>query len=248
MQLGNRSLHFSPALLPTLAAGGMIALTLHLGHWQQGRAGEKRILQQEFERRAQLPPQEIRADMRDAADMRYRRVHARGDWVERGQIFIDNKADGGEAGFHVLTPLQIAGSQMHVLVNRGWVARGSTYPQPPPVPLPAATTVDGVVAVPTSRFLELSKDVISGRVWQNLTIARYREATGLEVLPFVVLMSAPSTGLRAVIEQPDAGTDKHTEYMLTWYSLAATAFVLWVALNLKIVRARSVEAGSELAP
>jgi len=36
-----------------------------------------------------------------------------------------------------------------------------------------------------------------------------------------------------VREKPDAGIAKHQEYALTWFSLAATAFALWIVLNVR---------------
>jgi cytochrome oxidase assembly protein ShyY1 len=53
------------------------------------------------------------------------------------------------------------------------------------------------------------------------------------VLPVVVLADMPAPGLEAVRERPDTGVDKHREYMLTWSALAATALVLWIALNVR---------------
>ena len=148
-----------------------------------------------------------------------------------GQLFIDNRQDGGRAGFHVVTPLLLAGGDL-LLINRGWVARTPAYPAPPDVPVPAGEQrVEGLATLPPKRFLELSKDVVDGRVWQNLSLDRYAEASKRPVVPAVVLMATP--GLVTVLEQPDAGEAKHREYALTWLSLAITTGILWVALNLK---------------
>jgi surfeit locus 1 family protein len=74
---------------------------------------------------------------------------------------------------------------------------------------------------------------VDGNVWQNLSIERFRIRTGVPVLPVVVLQDAPAQGLIAVRERPDAGVAKHREYALTWFSLAATALVLWIVLNVR---------------
>jgi cytochrome oxidase assembly protein ShyY1 len=73
-------------------------------------------------------------------------------------------------------------------------------------------------------------------VWQNLTIDRYREATKARVLPVVIISQDAGDGLVAVRETPDAGVARHREYALTWFSLAATTFALWLALNLRRTR------------
>lgn len=232
------AVRFVPTALPTLAALVAFGLTLYLGHWQQQRAVEKRVLQSEFESRVAASPIALGDDIRDPAALRFSRASARGEWLESGQIFLDNKFDHDAVGFHVLTPLKIAGTDRHVLVNRGWVARAANYPLPPLAPVPRGVAVaEGVLALPGSRFLELTQKTIQGRVWQNLTMERYRAATGLDVLPLVLLAATATSPLRAVSAVPDARAEKHVEYMLTWYSLAATVVVLWLVLNVKLERA-----------
>lgn len=229
-------LRFSPTWLPTLAAAAVIALTVYLGQWQQGRAAEKRNLQAQWEQRAAAAVIEVTPVLRDAAALQFRSAIARGSWQPAGQIYLDNKFYGDAVGYQVVTPLKIAGSEVHVLVNRGWVARGANYPLPPPVPAPQGDTVRGMLTLPTHKFLELSAASVEGAVWQNLTIERYREALHLDVLPFVLNTAAGEGGLQPVVERLDARAEKSTEYMLTWYSLAITTLLLWIVLNLKVRR------------
>lgn len=225
---------FAPRAVPTLAAVAFIALTVSLARWQSHRATEKEELQRLYEARLAEPAVVLTGAVPTADPLLYRRVRARGSWIASGQVFIDNQVLDGRAGFHVMTPLRIAGTNEAVLVNRGWIARGDEYPRAPPVAVPEGDVeVSGVAALPPRRFLELSSDTTSGNVWQNLTFERYRRATGIAVLPVLVLADVPAPALAAVHERPDAGADKHREYMLTWSALAATAFVLWVALNVR---------------
>jgi surfeit locus 1 family protein len=165
----------------------------------------------------------------------FRRVVATGAYLPDAQVFIDNRLnESGRAGFHVVTPLRIEGAGHAVLVNRGWIARDAAYPKAPAAPAPAGVvTVHGLAAVPPARVLELSANVVAGEVWQNLSIAKYRELKRIDVLPFVVLANPPSPGLAAVEEKPDAGVARHQEYALTWFSLAATVVVLWLVVNLR---------------
>jgi len=228
------SLEFSPRGVPTVAALAMVALTVSLGRWQAGRAEEKAALQSLWESRAAEAPLTLAGRAGSAQELAFRRVRLRGAFVAGGQIFIDNRIHGGRAGFHVLTPLALAGGGPAVLVNRGWVARTAAYPAPPEVPVPGGEqSIEGLATVPSRRFVELSADTVSGSVWQNLSIERYAARTGREVLPVVVLARPPAPGLAAVEERPDAGIAKHQEYALTWFSLAATVVALWVGLNLR---------------
>jgi surfeit locus 1 family protein len=218
---------FAPRLVPTLAAFAMIALTLWLGRWQGGRAEEKAVLQSMYEARIREAPLVLGGSSPSDA-LLYRRVRVAGTWVPEGQIFVDNRILDGRAGFHVITPIRIAEGARVVLVNRGWIARNSAYPAAPAVATPSGPAeVEGLAALPPKRFLELSSETVSGNVWQNLSLARYSERMRVDLVPVVVLADRSSEGLAPVREKPDTGIEKHREYELTWFSLAATLAVLW---------------------
>ena len=242
MHFARRNIRFLPRLWPTLAAVVALVLMLYLAMWQQSRAAEKRGLQAEFVQRTVAPAMTLSGTTRDATALRYRHAVARGEWYQAGQIYLDNKfgdANSGRAGYHVITPLKLYGTDTFVLVNRGWIARSKAYPLPPEVPAPSGEVeVHGLNTLPNAHFLELSSAAIDGAVWQNLTIDRYRAAMKLDVLPLLLLASATvpnaQQGLQPVTEQPDARVEKHVEYMLTWYSLAVTVIALWIGLNLGI--------------
>ncbi len=238
----------------------MVLLTLYLAVWQQGRATQKRALRAEFIARTIAPPVVISSTsgfIENVEGYRYRIAIARGEWVPKNQLFIDNKVnENGVVGYHVITPLKVDNSSLTVLVNRGWIARTAKYPIPPvAVPPLGMIEVHGLLTIPSQRFLELSANSAEGNVWQNLTIDRYRAATNARVLPFVLLATAatpPNIGLASQRESPDAGVEKHIEYMLTWYSLAATLVLLWVGLNLRTQRiahtpAKNAESGAKPA-
>jgi len=221
----------------TAAAAGFVALTLWLGNWQVNRAQEKRERQTLFEARMNDNPVQLTGTVPGAEALLYRRVRARGKWLTGRQFFIDNRIRNGRAGFHVITPMQVAQGPGVLLVNRGWIARDAGYPRPPGVAAPeGAAAVAGIATRPPARFLELSPQAVTGDVWQNLSIERYGSHTGLPLLPVVVLADTPGDGLAGVSETPDAGIAKHVEYAFTWFALATTAFVLWVVLNLKRAR------------
>ena len=225
---------FNPGTWPTLGAAALVALTLYLGVWQTHRGDEKQERQRLLEERILESPVALTGSVENAEPLVYRRVRASGEFQASGQVYLDNQVLHERAGYFVVTPLALRDGAL-VLVNRGWIARGPAYPEPPPAPPPAGSVeVTGLATLPPARFVELGQPV-SGNVWQNLTIARYRETTKSRVLPVIVLSDTAGAGLEAVHETPDAGVARHREYALTWFSLAATALALWIALNVKRV-------------
>ena len=231
------SLEFAPRPVPTLAALAFVALTVFLGRWQVHRGAEKEALQALLEGRLREAPVVLTGAVDSAQPLAYRRVRAAGEWIAEGQVFVDNRVHEGRAGFEVVTPLRLEGRREAVLVNRGWIARGAEYPRAPFVAVPTGSVeVAGTAVVPSRRFLELSADTVSGNVWQNLDLERYRLRAGIAILPVVVLAEPAGAGLAPVRERPDAGVERHREYALTWFSLAALAAVLWLALNTRRAR------------
>jgi len=215
----------------------LVALTLSLGRWQTLRAEEKQARQALLETRMRETPLHLTGSVDSAEPLLYRRVHAAGQWIAAGQVFVDNQIRDGRAGFHVVTPLRLEGRKDAVLVNRGWVARSDAYPRAPQIEVPAGRVeVTGTATLPPKRFLELAPNTVIENVWQNLSIERYARHTGTALLPVVVLADAPAPGLAAVRENPDAGIARHREYALTWFSLAALAIGLWIVLNLRKAR------------
>ena len=223
------------ALWPALAALAGIALTVSLGTWQLGRAAEKRDLKARFEARASEPAVQVPAVELPAADVELRRVEARGEFDPRHAIYLDNRIHRGAAGYHVVMPLRLGASERYVLVNRGWIARGPDRSVLPTVRTPRGlVNVTGVAVVPGRRILELSKEVIEGPIWQNLTIERYRQSVPIAIQPFVIRQDNDfDDGLVREWEAPDFGIDKHYGYAFQWYALAVTIAALFIILNVR---------------
>jgi cytochrome oxidase assembly protein ShyY1 len=122
-----------------------------------------------------------------------------------------------------------------VLVNRGWVAAPATRDQLPDVRTPAGEVrVDGIVLERIPRAFSAGPS--AGRVRQNLDVAEYGAETGLQFLPLVIEQRSDlDDGLVREWPRADFGVEKHESYALQWYSFAALAVVLAVALSFRRV-------------
>lgn len=221
---------------PAIALLAVAALTLRLGFWQLDRAEQKRVLGERHAALAREPAVTLPAVIGDADDYRYRRVEATGRYLGEHGIFLDNRTLHGVAGYHLLTPLRVEGSGGIVLVNRGWVAAGPDRTVLPEVPVPSGSVrVEGIAVLP-GRALELSSDTVQGRVWQNLDLDRYRQSTGLDVLPVVVQQEGgPKDGLVRQWELPSTGREKNLAYAVQWFAMAAGAAGALIWLSIKRV-------------
>lgn len=226
---------FAPTLWPTLAALFFLVLTLWLGNWQRASAETQRALQERYDAAAREAPIHVGGTLLDHDGVLHRKLEVRGVFDDAHTILLDNRVMNGVAGYHVLTPLWIDGSQLAILVNRGWIAAGRTREQ---IPLPPTSRgqvrLEGMAVDPTSRYVELGHAAPQGRVWQNLNFARYAAATGLTLQPLLLLQTSPMPdGLQRTWPRPDTKVAMHVSYAFQWYSLAATLAVLWLVMNVK---------------
>ena len=231
--LGTR--RFRPAFLPGVAALVAIALTVSLGNWQSGRAEEQLARGRDLDDAARYAVLALPSRPVDAHDYEFRSISVRGGYSARHTILLDNKVLRGTPGYEVVTPLKIAGGDMYVLVNRGWVAAGVRRDILPQIQTPAGTeTVEGIAVVPSGRILELNEKTEEGSVWQNLVLARYAKWSGLKLQPLVLQQTSNAAdGLVRAWERPDTGADKHRGYAFQWYALATTILISYVAFSFK---------------
>jgi surfeit locus 1 family protein len=226
---------FRPTLLPTVAMVAMAALAIALGNWQRHRADEKSAAAAIAATAARQEPLDIAAAAGDAAAILYRSVRGAGEYDAAHGVLIDNKVRGGRPGYEVVTPFKLAYGDRYVLVDRGWVAQGSSRKELPAIQTPSGVVeIAGRAIVPSGHYLELKADTGEGAVRQNLDIARIATSSGLNLLPFVVEQTDPVIPPDDLVRdwpQPDFGIERHLSYMAQWYSLAALAIVLWLVLN-----------------
>ena len=229
---------FRPRLVTTAAAVGFCALFVLLGNWQLRRAAEKEALEAERAAQSRAAPVLLPARAIDGAAWAWRRVVARGEFVARRTVFLDNRTRDGRPGYEVVTPLRLAGDDQYVLVNRGWIAQTGGRAALPEVRTPSGPVrLDGIAVVPPEGVFTLGEPAPGERVWQHLDLARYHRWSGLSLLPIVVLQTSDADdGLLRRWPAPDSGAEKHRAYALQWYIFASLTVVLYVALNFKRLR------------
>lgn len=213
-------------LWPLLAAVLLTALFVAAGCWQVRRAHYKDAIQHQMDSFSNAPLMAVPTTPGEAARLEFHRLQATGTWISDKTIFIDNKVRESVVGYEVVTPLQLEGSRLSILVNRGWVAAPRSRSELPAIPATVGrVTLEGIARVPSKRFIELSDQRVVGQVWQNLTLERFRDWSGLPLQPVLLYQTGGvSDGLVRVTSAPEAtglGADRHRGYAFLWFSLAA---------------------------
>jgi len=176
-------------------------------------------------------PVTLSAEQRDRESLVDRAAVARGRWLADKTLFLDNKIHNSRPGYHVLTPLQLAQEGTVVLVNRGWVPAPRLRSELPTITSPTGEIeVIGVTRSFETRIFELQRTEPMGAVWQHVRETEYRERSGLDVLPVIVLQTGPATGDGLIRDwgSPDNPAFRHYGYALMWLVFALTAGVFGI--------------------
>ena len=219
-----------------MTAAACVAFVL-LGNWQARRAEAKRALGAELERSLKSPPADL-STVIDAGSLIHKRVLARGRFVAERTVLLDNKLRRGRPGYEVVTPLALAGSERHVLVNRGWIAAPASRETLPDVRTPSGElTVVGIALERLPHALQPGA-APTGKLRQNLDIGAFAAETGLRLQPLVIEQhSDTGDGLAREWPRPDFGIERHESYALQWYLFAGLAIVLLAVLSIRRVPA-----------
>ena len=222
--------------IPFVATVLLVAAGVSLGQWQERRAAQKTGLQTKLaERAAEAPLVLAPALVTASAALEYRHVRATGQFVAGWPLFLNNRPQNGRAGFYLLMPLKIAGSDTHVLVSRGWLPRhtGDATRLPHFATPEGLVTVDGIVKASAGHVMQLGtpEPVQPGAIVQNIDPAQFAQASGLKLQPFFIEQGGPAPAFEGLVRNwpaPSLGVEKHQGYAFQWYALAVMAFLFFV--------------------
>jgi surfeit locus 1 family protein len=215
---------FKFRLIPALAVLALLALFVHLGLWQAGKAERGAAQKALYETRGKQPPLRMGANLVAAEDMVYAQVAVRGEYEAAHQFYIDNQLENGRPGVHVITPLRIAGGDTRVLVNRGWAAWADRR-MPPHAKIPGGMVeISGIAVMPIKQKYLLMPDRRENwrELWSSLDMQRYIEETHYQVQPVILHLTSPARdeGLVRKWPQPEDKILMHKGYAMQWFGMA----------------------------
>lgn len=225
-------------LVVLLAAVLTMAVTARLGWWQLDRAQQKQDLQAAIERQALLPPltgADLAREPGPASLQWYRRVQVRGEWLDHGTVFLDNRQMAGRPGFFVLTPLQLAPGDA-VLVQRGWVPRDmQDRSRLPHLALPAGpVSIQARIAPWPSRLADLGPEP-GGAIRQNVAPDELAAEFHTALRPLSLVQLAPEAAPDGLLRDwplPAVDVFKHYGYAAQWFTFCAMIAGLYVWFQL----------------
>jgi len=110
--------------------GALIVAFASLGNWQLNRAAQRDADHDQITLAARLPPVTLTADTPRKDMTAWRHADARGRWMHRYTVLLENRNHHAQPGYWVATPLQLVDIKKDgqhdpyaLLVLRGWLAR-----------------------------------------------------------------------------------------------------------------------------
>jgi surfeit locus 1 family protein len=215
------------AFLRLLLVMLLVAICLAMAWLQLWRAGTRGATFEREQAALLSTPVSLSPQQRDREKLLDRAATARGRWLAGKTLFLDNKIHRSRPGYHVLTPLQLSGSEVVVLVNRGWIPAPRLRSDVPAVPTATGEVeVSGVTRSFETRIFELQETPPQGAVWQHVREADYRRYSGLDALPVLLLQTgADNDGMIRDWGSAENPATKHHGYMAMWLVFAVMAAV-----------------------
>jgi surfeit locus 1 family protein len=219
--------------VPAASTAAMLAVLIGLGTWQVRRLAWKTDLLKQIDLAEARPAVPLPPDPTP-----FTKVSATGTMRDDlsalyGAEGRDTRS-GPQMGAQLLTPLERPG-QAALLVDRGWVPtnRGSRMSA-----AAGPVTVEGYVRAPDHPGMFSATDDPAKRLFYTLDPAAIGKALGIPLAPFTLVALGP---LRpAAYPQPAQALPRppndHLSYAITWYGLAATLVVIFLAYARKVIR------------
>lgn len=224
---------------PGVATLVAVVFLVSLGNWQMQRLAWKESLIAAIAARAHAEPTTL-AEAEERAgrgeDIEYARVKIDGQLMNEHEIHLYAFDETHGPGYHVITPLRLADGSA-VLVNRGFVPEELREPAKRQAGQQGGTVaIVGLVRAPETRRMFVPDNDVTRNVWYWRDLdAMAAAALGPEAArahQFMVdaeAMPAPPGGWpkggATRLEQPN----RHLEYALTWYGLAAALVGVFAA-------------------
>lgn len=234
---------FQPSLLfnrqwwwTTLLVIAGIVVLARLGVWQLERLEQRRATNAIIQTQLDAPPLDLnRESLPDTGSAaRYRQVVAVGSYDIAHQVFVVQQRYNEQLGQYLLTPLQIAGTDQTVLVNRGWIPGSADgLAAWPHFPVTGTVTITGYIRpteiLPNQPRSAPQTPAAPQTEWFRVDVAGIQAQLPYPLLPFYI-QQVPDAGASLANNAPpyrlpleiDLSDGSHLGYAVQWFIFSLT--------------------------
>ena len=233
---------FKFKLIPTLIFAITFCGFIVLGFWQIDRADQKNVLNSNYTDRQQEAI--IVLDKNNVIDEKssllWRKVEFEGSFINKQNIILDNQIFNQIAGFNIITPFKIKGSDSLVLVNRGWHPNLKNREMLPIInEISDERILQGHIASFPVSGIKLGKnniETLNSQIFrfQRLDAAELNYFFSAKIMPYMIYLDPIiDKELYGNFKLPAPDSQKNYGYAFQWFAFAITLLIIFIRLSMK---------------
>ena len=233
---------FKFKLIPTLIFAITFCGFIVLGFWQIDRADQKNVLNSNYTDRQQEAI--IVLDKNNVIDEKssllWRKVEFEGSFINKQNIILDNQIFNQIAGFNIITPFKIKGSDSLVLVNRGWHPNLKNRETLPIInEISDERILQGHIASFPVSGIKLGKnniETLNSQIFrfQRLDAAELNYFFSAKIMPYMIYLDPIiDKELYGNFKLPAPDSQKNYGYAFQWFAFAITLLIIFIRLSMK---------------
>ena len=244
----------TPSLVGVVSIAVCIPLFIKLGLWQYNKAQQQILVQAAYKQSVENSAIDLPLNLASYDALKYKKVKVSGHYETKFQILLDNQVENDRAGFHVVTPFNIANTSQYVLVDRGWILGKDTHTELPTFDTPETSLeVVGQVWLPSVKIFSLEKKMtkpnagtksgVNGEstatswqlLWQYMDMAKYKASVPITILPIVIRLDGQSQagGFIRNWQIPVDRIATNLSYAYQWFGFAFAALGIFLVMSIK---------------
>ena len=227
-----------PAIIFAITFCGFIVL----GFWQIDRADQKNVLNSNYTDRQQEAI--IVLDKNNVIDEKssllWRKVEFEGSFINKQNIILDNQIFNQIAGFNIITPFKIRGSDSLVLINRGWHPNLKNRETLPIInEISDERILQGHIASFPVSGIKLGKnniETLNSQIFrfQRLDAAELNYFFSAKIMPYMIYLDPIiDKELYGNFKLPAPDSQKNYGYAFQWFAFAITLLIIFIRLSMK---------------
>lgn len=230
-------MRFRPTFWATVVFVPVFLLLIGLGTWQVQRLEWKTSLIETRTERISAPALDLAAALATANPevIEYRPITVSGLLRNDRAFRLLNRIHDGTQGAHLVVPMELNDGQGTIMVDRGWIPRGTVADLPrDPV---RRVTLNGFVRVYTEPGAFLPDNEPNANNWFHMDEAEMLAAAGLSDGAGFYIEAGPdgsSPGTFPIGAVPDVNLrNTHLQYAGTWYGLAGVFLIIFIVFHMR---------------
>lgn len=200
-----------------------------LGVWQLNRLEWKNDVIAKIQAQELIDPMTVKMNFENSVD--FQRGYVTGQFIkDAALIHLHPRTHEGKVGYHILRPFIIADTQAPILVNMGWVENGVDVSS---LPLGDVKKIAGYLRSPDEKGAFTPDNFPQDNRWYWLDMDALNNLYNMDFYPKILYLESPSSNQPLSFMGLPQPRNKHMQYAIFWFFMAALLPILVILVKLK---------------